>query len=265
MKTRTFVVLIMVLGLLVPSDKLATVAAFAGPCLPGAVYDPACDVDHDGDVDIFDVQLTASRWNRTGTWVSDNGHDHLGQTWTGHNNPLTIQGSFLGSAPLRLSNSAGAGLNVIGGLYVESVTQGLYVNNAGANGVEVASAGGHGMRIDSAAIDGIWVLTSGDDGFFVGTAGGDGFYVQSAFYSGLVVNDAGNDGVLVREATNWAGRFIGNISVSGSCTGCLQASFAVNAGDRALQPGDVAADHRHRRTGAAVTQIEPQRTPRDEV
>lgn len=56
--------------------------------------------------------------------------------------------------------------------------------------------------------------------------------------SGLVVNDAGNDGVLVREATNWAGRFIGDVSVSGSCVGCRQANFALNAGDRALQPGD---------------------------
>jgi hypothetical protein len=42
------------------------------------VYDPACDVDHDGDVDIFDIQLTAGHWNRSGAWTSDNGHTPLG-------------------------------------------------------------------------------------------------------------------------------------------------------------------------------------------
>ena len=33
--------------------------------------------------------------------------------------------------------------------------------------------------------------------------------------------------------------FAGNIYVGGNCIGCLQANFAVNAGDRPLQPGDV--------------------------
>ena len=66
----------------------------SGPCAPGAIYESACDVDHDGDVDVFDIQLTAGRWGQTGTWLSDNDHNHLGQTWTGSNNPLKINGSF---------------------------------------------------------------------------------------------------------------------------------------------------------------------------
>ncbi len=31
------------------------------PCAPGASYDPACDVDHDGDVDVLDIQLAAGQ------------------------------------------------------------------------------------------------------------------------------------------------------------------------------------------------------------
>lgn len=100
------------------------------------------------------------------------------------------------------------------------------------------STGWDGLHVQSASDDGVHVANANDEGVYVSTVGGDGFYVHSAYYSGLVVNDAGNDGVLVREATNWAGRFIGDISVSGTCAGCRQANFALNAGERALQPGD---------------------------
>ncbi len=43
-------------------------APLAAACTPGAAYDPACDVDHDGDVDIFDIQLAAGHWGQTGTF-----------------------------------------------------------------------------------------------------------------------------------------------------------------------------------------------------
>ena len=86
MKARRLTVLVLALSALLPAVALAaptTDAARAkmsasGPCAPGAIYEPACDVDHDGDVDIFDIQLTAGRWNQTGTWISDNDHNHLG-------------------------------------------------------------------------------------------------------------------------------------------------------------------------------------------
>ena len=82
-------------GMSGPSTMLrASAAPLAGPCAAGGSYDPACDVDHDGDVDIFDIQLTASHWSQYGAYVSDNNHDHLGQTWTGSDNPLKIEGSF---------------------------------------------------------------------------------------------------------------------------------------------------------------------------
>lgn len=53
---------------LVPLIAAVTPAA-AAPCAFAAVYDAACDADQDGDVDIFDIQLTASHWSQTGTWT----------------------------------------------------------------------------------------------------------------------------------------------------------------------------------------------------
>ncbi|MCB0251804.1 MAG: hypothetical protein KDI07_24765, partial [Anaerolineae bacterium] len=128
MKVRSLIVLALMLGALFPaavsaapakvanfSEKLATFSSptLSGPCAPGAIYESACDVNHDGVVHFFDIQLTAGRWNQTGTWMSDNDHTHLGQTWNGNDNPLKIGGSFgtvTDNAPLILSNSDGDGL-----------------------------------------------------------------------------------------------------------------------------------------------------------
>ena len=66
------------------------------------------------------------------------------------------------------------------------------------------------------------------DGVHVDSAGGTGLFVATAAVHGVDV--AGN---------LYAGVFAGNIYVGGNCIGCLQANFAVNAGDRPLQPGDV--------------------------
>jgi hypothetical protein len=283
-----------------------TAAPLAAPCTAGAAYDPACDVNHDGVINVLDVQLAAGHWNRTGTWTSDNDHDHLGQTWTGNGGSgLKLEGSFGAPdyAPLVLSNnheSGGAGLIVTSapsvgvrvarvgtpsftvqakrkdGLQVLAAEgngvsvgradatgvailstgyDGVAVYQAGLHGVLVAESGWDGLFVESAGDDGVHVANANDEGVYIGTVGGDGLYVHSSFYSGLVVNDAGNDGVLVREATNWAGRFIGNVSVSGSCVGCLQANFAVNAGDRALQPGDAVTVQEVTAAGFDATQF----------
>jgi hypothetical protein len=42
-----------------------------GACIPGAAYDPACDVDHDGFIDINDIQLTAGHWNQDGVYTDN--------------------------------------------------------------------------------------------------------------------------------------------------------------------------------------------------
>jgi hypothetical protein len=304
--------LLLVLAFTLLAVAPGTAAPLAGPCAAGAAYDPACDVNHDGVINVLDVQLAAGHWNRSGVYTSDNDHDHLGQTWTGNGGSgLKLEGSFGAPdyAPLVLSNnhaSGGIGLIVTSaptvgvrvtsvgtpsgagfstfkdglqvsaaegngvfvgwadaaGVRVLSASQhGVDVYQAGLHGVSVAQPGWDGLFVESAGDDGVHVANANDEGMYVGSAGGDGFYVHSAFYSGLVVNDAGNDGVFVREATNWAGRFIGNISVSGVCSGCLQANFAVNAGERALQPGDAVSVQAVAAAGFDANQVLWQVTP----
>ena len=66
--------LVVLAGLIVlmaqASHGVASAAGLAGPCSPGAVYDPMCDVDHDGDVDVTDIQLTAGHWGQNGVWTA---------------------------------------------------------------------------------------------------------------------------------------------------------------------------------------------------
>ena len=55
---------------LLGTAQLADVSeAAVQTCVAGPVYDPACDVDHDGDVDVLDIQLAAGHWNQSGTWT----------------------------------------------------------------------------------------------------------------------------------------------------------------------------------------------------
>jgi len=60
--------LAVLLALLVIAAIPSAAAPLAGPCAAGAAYDPACDVNHDGTIDIFDIQLTAGHWAQTGTY-----------------------------------------------------------------------------------------------------------------------------------------------------------------------------------------------------
>ncbi len=154
----------------------------AGPCAPGAVYDPACDVDHDGDVDIFDVQLAAGHWNQTGVWTG-------GDYWALAGNAGTTPGShFLGTTdnqPLEVrvngsralliqSNGSNYGPNLIGGYSGNSVSAGLVgatIGGGGASGYENSVTGNYGT------VGGGWDNTAGLEGATVGggqanTAGG---------------------------------------------------------------------------------------------
>ena len=301
MNTRRLLALTLIFGLLAST---AAAAPLAGPCVPGAAYNAACDANQDGQITVTDIQLTAGHWNQNGTFVSDSNHNHLGQTWTGSNNPLTIQGAF--GAPsyavMTLNNSVGHGLAIssvaIDGIYVGSAGYyGMVVNHSGQDGVYVgtagnpssnpASAGSNGFEVSGAQGDGLYVGRADNNGVTVNSAGGTGVYVASAYLSGVhvasastgvsvgtatdnafsvlsannhglyvahagadgvYVFDAGSDGVQVWDAagngvnadgTQYGGYFWGNIYVQGNCVGCLQANFAVNVGERPLQPGDV--------------------------
>lgn len=64
MKVTHFLAILVVL--LAVTVVPSAAAPLASPCGSGLAYDPACDVDHDGDIDIFDIQLTASHWGQAG-------------------------------------------------------------------------------------------------------------------------------------------------------------------------------------------------------
>ncbi|MEZ4768420.1 MAG: hypothetical protein R2844_08335 [Caldilineales bacterium] len=240
--TRGLIALVLLLGALLPAA--ATAAPTVGPCAPGGSYDPACDVDHDGDVDVMDVQLSAGHWNQSGTWMSDNDHDHLGQTWTGTNNPLKIGGSFGAPdyAAMVLSNGSGSGLSVdvaaSTGVYVGSAAYGFYVESATINGVTVHSAsqgllvdsaGSYGVRVDNSGADGIHICRPGnathcslhptnngveisgteDHGVRVDTTGGAGVYLDQIGGIGVYVDDAAEDGLHVNQA-GLSGVYVGS-------------------------------------------------------
>ncbi len=60
---RATIVLAVMLSLLISlsagSASSGTDLALGEPCTWGTSYNPACDVDHDGDVDVTDIQRTA--------------------------------------------------------------------------------------------------------------------------------------------------------------------------------------------------------------
>ena len=69
MKTRRLIVLVLVLGLLIPVTAAAAPStsplhsaglrdSVAGPCTAGAAYNPACDIDHNGVIDIGSATTT---------------------------------------------------------------------------------------------------------------------------------------------------------------------------------------------------------------
>jgi len=66
MKVARFLAVLLALFVIAAIPSAA--APLVGPCAAGGGYDPACDVDHDGDIDIYDIQLTASHWAQTGTY-----------------------------------------------------------------------------------------------------------------------------------------------------------------------------------------------------
>jgi hypothetical protein len=72
-RVRSALVMVLCVALAVPLTAAAgpdfSASAALQPCVAGPVYDPACDVNQDGIVDIVDIQLTAGHWNHAGVWT----------------------------------------------------------------------------------------------------------------------------------------------------------------------------------------------------
>ncbi|MCA9870977.1 MAG: hypothetical protein KC487_11460, partial [Anaerolineae bacterium] len=120
-------------GLLALMGLASSGVASAAACSPGAVYDPACDVDHDGDVDVIDIQLAAGHWNQNGVWTAGDYWSLIGNAAT---NPAV---NFLGTTdnqPLvvRTNNTERMRVTSSGlvGIGVANPTDQLSVRNTGA-------------------------------------------------------------------------------------------------------------------------------------
>jgi hypothetical protein len=178
-------------------------------------------------------------------------HDHLGETWTGSDNPLVITGTFGSAAPLMLGNTDGIGL-----LVNSPSWDAVYVNAAGGDGVEVESAGADGLHVSYAGHDGVYVHTANGDGVEVSTAGEDGVEVASAVedgvsvgstgYDGVYVYDAGDDGVSVVSADN---RGVAVDAAAGDglhvCTTGDRTDCVPHGGNHGLEIGNAQSDGVH--------------------
>ena len=122
------------------------------PSAPGATYDPACDVDHDGDVDIFDIQLAAGHWNQAGTWtggdywaLSGNAGTTPGINVLGTTNSVTLTLVVSGTPALRIEPASdsyfGYSPNLIGGYRGNSVAVGIVGSTIGGGGSELMRCG----------------------------------------------------------------------------------------------------------------------------
>ncbi len=130
--------------LLVVPGALARPAArpHAGPCTPGAGYDPACDVDRDNDVDIFDIQLTAGRWGTNGAYLADgwlltgNAGTTHGTNFLGTTDNQALELRVNGSRVLLLS--PGLGPNLTGGYSGNTITAGVQGGTISGGGTNMA-------------------------------------------------------------------------------------------------------------------------------
>jgi hypothetical protein len=120
MKRRLLALLIAV-SLLATAAVSAAAAPTAGPCVAGGSYNPACDVDHNGIIDILDIQLTAGHWNTNGVWVADgwsltgNATTTPGANYLGTSDNQALELRVNGSRALLIQPGINSFPNIIGG------------------------------------------------------------------------------------------------------------------------------------------------------
>ena len=127
---RELLICLMVITLAGLAIVPVSAAPNAAPCTPGAAYNPACDVDQDGDVDIVDVQLAAGHWNQSGTFTSGgwdltgNAGTTPGTNFVGTTDNVALELRANGQRALRLEPGADRP-NILAGSYANAVTNGV--------------------------------------------------------------------------------------------------------------------------------------------
>jgi hypothetical protein len=229
----------------------AAAAPLAGPCAPGAVYDPACDVDQDGDVDVLDIQLAAGHWNQAGTWTG-------GDYWSLTGNAGTTAGThFLGTSDLEALELRVAGQRALRLEPIASPPDGVPTGGDASPNV----IGGHSDNVVTTYVQGAAIGGGGSAGFGhqvyddfgvigggQGNQAGDGLGTQRdrayATVGGGLYNWAAGDAAVVaggRENTAWAtyatvgGGFLNQASsysaaVAGGASNQAGAAYATVAG-----------------------------------
>lgn len=241
---RNLSILLLLVTLLLLAVAPAAAAPLAGPCVAGQGYDPGCDADHDGDVDILDIQLTAGHWGTSGAYVDTN--------WSLTGNAGTVAGSnFLGTTDnsaleVRVNGQRGLRLeptsatpNLIGG----HTTNGVAVGHTGAAIGGGGSAGTNcgpnsNAPCSNRVLFGFGVVGGGyanTTGAYAGTVGGgEGNTVSGglAVVSGGQFNTAGSAGAAVGGGrSNVASGE--NATVPGGANNLAAGNYSFAAGRRA--------------------------------
>lgn len=194
--------------------SLAALPVAAAPCAFGASYDPTCDVDQDGDIDIYDIQLTASKWSQTGAWTGGEGWLLTGNAGTdptvnylgtSDGQPLVIQpgGSYTGVG----TSAPQAPFNVVGTSWFQ----------------------GDSTPLSASAGQGVAVGFSGNQGYIFG-------FDYDAFTSRnlLLQNPGGNVGIGTLNPT------AGRLHVDGGNGGAVYATSTSGIGTYAVSGSNAA-------------------------
>ena len=156
-------------GLLALMGLASAGVASAAACSPGAVYDPACDVDHDGDVDVIDIQLAAGHWNQNGVWTAGDYWSLLGNVATNpamnflgttDNQPLVARTNGVERVRVTENGLVGVGIaNPTDQLSVRNTgagRAGFFQTNNGANNAAALAAvvqNGNGSALFASVLD----------------------------------------------------------------------------------------------------------------
>lgn len=116
-------------------------APAAAPCAPGAVYNPVCDVDQNGVINVLDIQLTAGHWSQAGAFTSGgwdltgNAGTVAGANYVGTSDNVALELRANGQRALRLE-PGGDRPNIIGGSRANVVAAGAYGATIAGGGSE---------------------------------------------------------------------------------------------------------------------------------
>jgi len=211
-------------------------------------------IDDSISVSSGDKAISVSSAGDDGFYVNSAGNDGI---QVGNAGQDGLEASVSGRYGVFIANSGddGVRINNAGDNGVEigtTVSDGIFIDNPGDDAIDINSPGGDGIficntgNVSGCAVDagnhGIEIGKTDDDAMHIISAGTDGTEVDLAIAGdGLQVDDSGFNGVEINGVADWEGYFFGDINVTGSCTGCLLATFALNVGDRPLQPGELVA------------------------